>query len=376
MGETVLGLLTFPIERSGVHPLANLIEILSALTHEQIPLVTGNAGREFEGDVRVRFSGVDHAGGRNVVSRILHNILTQARLARRVRELDLTDTWIFFFGGEVLVLPMITAKLTGRTVILALPGHTPIMMASAGDRLLVPARFLTRLTCRLCDRIILYSPALIDHWGLERYRDKITIAREHLLDFERFRIEVPLEKRHATIGYIGRLADEKGVWNFVRALPLIAARNSDLHFFIGGDGPLLPGIKGFIQENRLADQVTLAGWIHHDDLPAYLNQLRLLVLPSYTEGLPNIMLEAMACGTPILATPVGAVPDFIRDGETGFILGSNTPEGIATSVLEILERRQPASVARAARECVEQEFSFERAVERFAAAIDGPGVGG
>jgi glycosyltransferase involved in cell wall biosynthesis len=373
MEETTVGLLTFPIERSGVHPTANLIGILSALTHERIPLVTGNAGRVFENDARVRFSGVDHAAGDGLVSRILHNVATQARIAHRIRKLNHTDTWIFFFGGEVLVLPMLAAKLSGKKVILALPGHTPIMMAPAGDRLLLPAGILTGMTCRLCDRIVLYSPALISHWGLERYRDKIAIAREHLLDFEAFRVETPLEGRPASIGYIGRLADEKGVWNFVRALPRIAAANGDLNFLIGGDGPLLPAIREFVLENGLTGRVTLAGWIRHEDLPCHLNSIRLLVLPSYTEGLPNIMLEAMACGTPILATPVGAVPDFVRDGETGFILASNTPEGVSASVIGVLGRPDLASVARTARECVEQEITYERAVERFAAVIEGLG---
>ena len=370
MRETTIGLLMFPIERSGIHPTANLIGILSSLTHGPIPLVTGNAGRVFETDTRVRFSGVDHAAGRNAVLRVLHNIATQARITRRIRELDGTGTWLFFFGGEVLVLPMLAAKLSGKKVILALPAHTPIMMAPAGDRLLVPAGILTGITCRLCDRIVLYSPALIDHWGLERYRDKIAIAREHLLDFEAFRVEVPLRERPATVGYIGRLADEKGVWNFVRALPRIAAGNADLRFLIGGDGPLLPAIREFVRESGLSGRVTFTGWIRHEDLPCHLNSLRLLVLPSYTEGLPNIMLEAMACGTPILATPVGAVPDFVRDGVTGFILAPNTPEGVATSVLDVLGRPELASVAEAARECVEQEITYERAVERFAAVIE------
>jgi len=371
MGRITVGLLMFPIERSGVRPVANLLGILSSLTHERIPLVTGNAGRVFENDTRVWFRGVDHAAGGNVFSRILYNIMTQVRITCCLRELSCTDTWIFFFGGEILILPMIAAKLFRKRVILTLPAHTPTMMAPAADRLLIPARLLTRATYGLCDRIILYSPSLISHWRLEHYRNKIAIAREHLLDFGKFRVEVPLPKRPETVGYIGRLADEKGVQNFVRALPRIATENENLNFLIGGDGPLLPDIQEFIQKNELVERVTFAGWIRHEDLPGYLNSIRLLVLPSYTEGLPNIMLEAMACGTPVLATPVGAVPDFIREGETGFIMASNAPDEIATSVLDIFRCQELALVAKAAKECVEQEITYERAVELFASAIDG-----
>lgn len=371
MREVTVGLLTFPIERSGVRPLSNLIGILSGLTRDRIALVTGNAGRAFENDERVRFSGVDHAAGSSAASRILNNVVTQARVTRRVVEQDGTDTWIFFFGGEVLVLPMAAARLLGKKVVMALPGHTATMMAPAGDRLLLPTRILTGMTCRLCDRILLYSPALVDHWGLERYREKIAIAHEHLLDFEAFRVEVPLNERPVTVGYIGRLAEEKGVWNFVRALPRIAAGRRDVHVLIGGDGPLLPEIRDFVRDSGLSDRVTFAGWIPHEDLPRRLNGLRLLVLPSYTEGLPNIMLEAMACGTPVLATPVGAVPDFVRDGETGFILAPNTPEGIAASVLAVLDRPDLGSVADAAGEYVRGEITYERAMEQFAAVIAG-----
>jgi glycosyltransferase involved in cell wall biosynthesis len=301
MRGVTVGVLTFPIERSGIRPLSNLIGIISGLTGERIALVTGNAGRAFENDERIRFSGVDHAAGGNVISRILQNVVTQARVTRRIMEPDGIDTWIFFFGGEVLVLPMAAARLLGKKVIMALPGHTATMMAPAGDCLILPARILTGITCRLCDRIVLYSPALVDHWGLERYREKIAIAHEHLLDFEVFGVELPLNKRPVTVGYIGRLAEEKGVWNFIRALPWIIAGRRDIHVFIGGDGPLLQELQEYVKNSGLAERVTFVGWIPHEDLPRRLNGLRLLVLPSYTEGLPNIMLEAMACGTPTLS---------------------------------------------------------------------------
>ncbi|MDI6867740.1 glycosyltransferase family 4 protein [Methanoculleus sp.] len=225
--------------------------------------------------------------------------------------------------------------------------------------------FFAKANCILADRIILYSPNFITDWHLEPYRHKILIAHRHFLDFETFTVTTPLPDRPPLIGYIGRLSGEKGVQHFANALPAILNDRQDLRVLIGGDGPSRDSIAATLQEEGLTARVDLPGWIPHDDLPPYLNQLRLLVLPSYTEGLPNIMLEAMACGTPVLATPVGAIPDVIIDGKTGFIMENNSPECIAENVVRVLEHPELEEIAEAGRRFVEEEFTFEKAVENW-----------
>lgn len=122
---------------------------------------------------------------------------------------------------------------------------------------------------------------------------------------------------------------------------------------------------GLSSYENLNNKVELTGWIPHDELPDYSNMLKLIVLPSYTEGLPNVMLEAMACGTPVLATPVGTIPDVIKDGETGFIMENNNPECVAENVIRVLEHPDLDKIVKNARELVEKEYTYEAAVERY-----------
>ena len=87
-----------------------------------------------------------------------------------------------------------------------------------------------------------------------------------------------------------------------------------------------------------------------------MNQLRLLVLPSQpTEGLPTAILEAMACGTPAYATPVSGVPDVVREGQNGFLMGSVDGGTIATEVEQILTQEDLESASRNARMLIEKE---------------------
>ena len=183
--------------------------------------------------------------------------------------------------------------------------------------------------------------------------------------FDIFKPKIELIERKNIIGYVGRISAVKGVRKFVKAVPLILKERDVLEFLIVGDGPLLNEIKNELKNTGSSDKIGFTGWTPHNELPECLNKLKLLVLPSYTEGLPTIIQEAMACGAPVLATPVGGIADLIKDGETGFIMENNSPECIAENIIRALEHPNLEKIVKNARELIEKDFTYEAAVERY-----------
>ena len=361
-----IGVVTWPILEAGVVPLQRLIHVLHPLSNE-LHVITGGAVRDIfvTAGHRVYLYLIDQESTANTFLRVTRNISTQLKLSWRLcRIARRVDFWIFFFGGPVLLLPMLTAKLLLKDVVLAFTGSAPEdMRAQVGSFISKIVGFLTKINCTLSSRIVIYSESLIKAWGLEKYEHKISIAHEHFLDFDKFKVQKPLNERDNLIGYIGRFSEEKGILNFVEAIPRILETRGEAAFLIGGDGQLRSQVEK--HANKLSNKAKYAGWIFHNELPHYLNELKLLVLPSYTEGLPNIMLEAMACGTPVLATPVGSIPDVVKDGENGFIMKDNSAECIATNVIRALTHPNLEKIATNARTLVEKEFTYEKAVARY-----------
>ncbi len=372
MNDQEIGVVTFPVSKAGIGPLSNLIEILLEQSSDPLHVITGNDGSMISNiDARVRVTRISHQSKQNIFSKSISYAATQIRISLSILNIAKNvDKWLFFIGGELLILPIISAKLTRKPTVLLFAGY-PLDQATLNQsklqrRWMKSLIFLVSKFNRiLCSNLIVYSQKLITEWNLESYRHKILIAHRHFLDFNTFTVTTPLPDRAPLIGYIGRLSGEKGVQHFAQALPAILSDRQDLHVLIGGDGQLKETIEVSLQEQALTARVDLPGWISHDDLPRYLNQLRLLVLPSYTEGLPNIMLEAMACGTPVLATPVGAIPDVIIDGKTGFIMEDNSPECIAENVIRALDSPDLEWIAEDGRRFVEENFTFEKVVENW-----------
>jgi glycosyltransferase involved in cell wall biosynthesis len=316
-----IGILTFPISNSGIIPLSNLINIMFANSNKTY-LITGNEGYErFKNDDKVfRCYGVKHTSGSGIISRVIKYYITQLKIAYLLWKLNRDiDTWLFFIGADSLLLPMLVAKLSKKNVVFIRAGSTLESLSATQDKSFVKTvSWITRINLYLSDRIVVYSSRFIEHWNLEKHEDKIMVLSEHIININHFKITKKTDERQKIIGYVGRISGEKGVFNFVKAIPLIQEYDFCDFIFIG-DGNLRSEITACIVANNVSDKVKLTGWIPHDQLPDYLNKLKLLVLPSYTEGLPNVMLEAMACGTPIVTTNNGDKLDWIHN-KTGIVV--------------------------------------------------------
>lgn len=160
------------------------------------------------------------------------------------------------------------------------------------------------------------------------------------------------------VGTAGRLSPEKGHDVFIRAAARIAAQHSDVGFVIFGEGALRPALAEQIRFAGLEGRVVLAG--HRADLDTLTPHLDVAVLASYTEGLPNVVLEAMACGVPVVATAVGGTPEVVQDGITGHLVPAGNAEALAARIEDFLESElQRQTMGARGRARVSQEFTFE-----------------
>jgi glycosyltransferase involved in cell wall biosynthesis len=137
------------------------------------------------------------------------------------------------------------------------------------------------------------------------------------------------------IGIIGRISPEKGQLEFLRAAAILAREFKGARFVLCG-APNFPHDKYFQQVEKHAGSlpVELLGW--RDDVAPVLAQLDLLVIASENEGMPRVMLEAFSAGVPVVAFPVGGIPEVITDGETGFLVHERTSKALAARIREIV----------------------------------------
>jgi glycosyltransferase involved in cell wall biosynthesis len=221
------------------------------------------------------------------------------------------------------------------------------------------------------DKMLVFVPSLLKQLLAKNQSSKIfpypVIDRFVRADFE---VSRPFHERQPLVGYIGRMSQEKGILNLAKAILLVSDQTQDVQFLLGGDGPLLPQVKQELSPLIAQNRVMLPGWISYAELPQYLNRIKLLVVPSYYEALPNIILEAMACGTPVLASSVGAIPDIIIDSQNGFIMKDNSPECIAANILRALAYQNLEDISHNGQILVSQDYSYHAASEKWRQIIN------
>lgn len=169
------------------------------------------------------------------------------------------------------------------------------------------------------------------------------------------------EERRFVIGFAGELREKKGMRALLPGYAQ-AAKSRPASLLIVGevrDGE----DKKFFDEFKSANSqlpITVTGPVSHEDMPAYYALMDVLVHPSLRDGMPNAALEAMACGLPVIATPVGGILDALKDGENGVLVNVNDAAALAEKIVELLDNPQKrAGLGQRARETVMEKFGLE-----------------
>jgi glycosyltransferase involved in cell wall biosynthesis len=171
------------------------------------------------------------------------------------------------------------------------------------------------------------------------------------------------------IGSAGRLSPEKGFGVLVEAASLVVRSDPGAGFIHFGDGPLRETIRRRIGELGLESQFILAGL--RDDLDRFLPHWDLSVLPSFTEGLPTVVLESYAAGVPVVATAVGGTPEAVADGVDGYLVPAGEPTALARRILDVLGLDDRRGMGRRGRQRICDEFSFDVQARRFQGVCEG-----
>lgn len=158
---------------------------------------------------------------------------------------------------------------------------------------------------------------------------------------------------------VSRLVKKNGLEYVIRAMNGLP---EDCVLQIVGEGDLRPKLERMIKESKLSNRVTLLGEVPNQELPKYYAQADVFVRPSLSEGLGIAFLEAMQENVPVIATPVGGIPDFLKVGETGWFCKVRDPEDIAEKIKYVLDEKNKEEVKRVvenARKLVERKYSWE-----------------
>jgi glycosyltransferase involved in cell wall biosynthesis len=290
-------------------------------------------------------------------------VLGLLRLARRLRSrgVDVLHTYLV----SANVYGMLAGRLAGVGAVVT---SRRDMGFSRNARLRLVEE---RLVNPLVDRVVAVSPAVAEATRRERgLRAEQVVTIPNGVDLERFdpaghprdgdraqaQREWGLADGEPTVGAIGRLSSVKGHADLLEAAARVVARRPRTRFVLVGDGPLRAELEAHARRLGLGERVVFAGV--REDVARVLALLDVVVLPSHTEGLSNVLLESMAMARPLVATAVGGNRDVVEDGVSGRLVPARDPEALASAIVDLLENPEGArAMAAEARRVVERRFT-------------------
>jgi len=165
--------------------------------------------------------------------------------------------------------------------------------------------------------------------------------------------------------YSGRLIRGKGLIDLIKCARYVRNAHPSISFILAGSGPLENELRKLIEREGLSKNFILLGKVDKNKLLLHYQNSTVFALPSYYESFPNVLLEAMACGIPVVATKVCDIPKIVKNGENGFTVPPQNPYALAQAILILLEDENlRKKMGRASRERVKALYSLDALVEK------------
>ncbi|UCE57523.1 MAG: glycosyltransferase, partial [Candidatus Bathyarchaeota archaeon] len=237
-----------------------------------------------------------------------------------------------------------------------------------------------RLVLRDSDRVIVVSRKTMDYvLRLGADASKTSVMYNGVdtnlfypMNKEECRAKLGLPKNRILVLTVRRLVYKNGLDTLIESASLLTRGHPRLVFIVVGKGPNRNLIEKRVRELSLEENVKLAGFVPERLLPYYYNAADYFVVPSSSgEGLPLVLLEAMACGLPVIATIVGGIPEIIENMANGVLVPPRNPEAMAETISTLLSNKElGATIGNGARKTVEKKFTWKENLRRLQEVYD------
>jgi len=274
---------------------------------------------------------------------------------------------------EYLSTGIIALLARDLPTVLTVPGSIYEKIATGNnpyDATMTPVlRLAARLSARYCACVVATSAEMERWWrwtGTAPHRlERIPLG----VDLSRFgrrpdaRARLGISPDDTVLLGVGRLNRENGLTTLISALPGVVRRFPRLRLLIAGSGPDLGQLQRQAERLGVAERISWLGWIDSASLATYYSAADLFVFTAQAAGLPRVMLEAMACGAPVVASAISGVTDHIVDRVTGYLVPPRSPVELEARIVEALASPERSAVGAAGQRHVHDDLTWARVVE-------------
>lgn len=253
-----------------------------------------------------------------------------------MNEFDIAHVHMSYNGSfyrKLLILLM--SKLFNKKVIIHLHGSEFEDFYYNSNKLI---KSIIRFLLRNCDAFLVLG----DNWKkkIEEIEPKSNVyILKNCVSIPKFKVK--LDNNRFNILFLGVLIKRKGIYDLLEVIKILnenkLIEKYNLNFIIGGTGKEESNIKELIKEYNIGDYVNMVGWIDKLNKEELLKKTQLFILPSYNEGLPMALLEAMSYGIPAISTDVGSVNEVIDNEENGYLIKPNNKYSLYNRIIDIVE---------------------------------------